>query len=179
MKKLAAWLLALVICLVSLVAMCLFDDLLAWVYHFIGKVELLTEILASIGEVLDLGLTALVAVLIVHTVWGFGYDRIKILNPAVTRYEKSPIYHINNVIGLLFLVMLVVLGYDFVKLVGEMVRTYTEGFRGLGKCLLFFKALKDTYLLVGEANFALFRIGTNALFLFVGNLFAPGTLDAK
>ena len=173
MKKVSGWLVAIVTSAVSLAAMLLFDLLLSWVYFYLGKVAFLVDILDFIGELLDLGLTALVAVLIVGNIWTFGHSLIDKINGEEIPYNKTPLYHTNNVFIFLFLAMVMFVGYQFFTEIGGAVDAYTAGMQGVGKILMFLKAIKDVFLYVRSEYIYIYKIGANSLILTAISLIMP------
>ena len=170
MKKVSGWLVAILTSAVSLAAMLLFDLILSWVYFLLGKVAILVGILEFIGEILDLGLTALVAVAIVDYIWAFGHSLIEKIQGERISYNKTPLYHTNNVFVFLFLAMVIFVGYQFFTEIGGAVAAYTAGMQGIGKILMFFKAIKDVFLYVRSQYIYIYKIGANSLILTVISL---------
>ena len=173
MKKLSVWLVAIITSGVSLAAILLFDLILSWVYFQLGKVAFLLGILEFIGELLDLGLTALVAAWIVENIWTYGYTLIKKINGEKIPYNKTPLYHTNNMFILLFLAMVIFVGYQFFREIGGAVAAYTADTQGLSKLLMFLKAIKDVFLYVRSEYIYLYKIGANSLILTVIALLLP------
>ncbi len=177
MKKVSMWLVAAMTCLVSLIAMCIFDFILSVIYYFIGKVPFLSDIIDYIGGLLDLGLTVLIAMGIATAIWRFGHSIIEKINGNGIEFQKSPIYYINNCFLFIFLAMVLFLGYKFVMLIGGAVTEYTAALQGMDKILMFLKAIKDTVALVCNENILLYKIGNNALILFAINIYADRFID--
>ena len=173
MKKISAWLVAIVTGVVSLGAMLVFDYLLSLVYHFVGKVKFLNGIIDFAGEILDLGLTALVAALIATAIWRFGHSLIEKMYGEKLPYENSPVCHIANSFIFLFLAVILFVGYHFFANIGDAVTTYTVGMQGMGKILMFLKAIKDVFLYVRSEYIFIYKIGANSLILTAISLFAP------
>jgi len=173
MKKLSGWLVAIITSAVSLAAMLLFDLILSWVYFYLGKVAFLVDILDFIGELLDLGLTALVAVAVVTYIWSFGHVLIEKINGEEIAYNKTPLYHTNNVFIFLFLAMVVFVGYQFFTEIGGAVAAYTADMQGMGKLLMFLKAVKDVFLYVRSEYIFIYKIGANSFILTAISLLMP------
>ena len=74
------WLTASLTTAISLVVMLIFDFLLSLVYSLLEKVPFLSEILDFIGELLDLGLTSLVAIFLITAIWNAGHSIIEKIN---------------------------------------------------------------------------------------------------
>jgi len=166
------WLVALVTALVSFVAMYIFNWLLSVVYYFLGKVPFLTDILDYLGELLEIGLTALAAYLIAIAIWKFGHSVIEKINGGPIEFEDSPIRSVNFFFLIPFLAILVFFGYQFVVLIGGTVAAYTAEFEGFTKILLFFKAIKDTLVFVCNEHIILYRVGVSSFYISIINLFA-------
>lgn len=171
MKKISMWSVATTTSLVSLIAMLTFDFILSIIYYFIGKVAFLSEIIDFIGGVLDLGLTFLIAALIASAVWGLGSSIIEKINGEPIEFNKIPIYNINNLFVFVFFGMLIYFGFKFFALIGDVITPYTADFQGINKILMFFKAIKDTFLYVRNENIIIYKIGTNSLVLFIINIY--------
>ncbi|MBR5272715.1 MAG: hypothetical protein IKU25_04895 [Clostridia bacterium] len=172
MKKVFIWPIAVITSLISLITMLVFDFVLSFVWYFIGKVPFLTEIIDSIGEILDLGLTALTALVIVTSIWAFGHSIIQKIKGKSSDFQKSPVYYVNSMFFIMFLVMAIFLGYKFTMMIGEAVTVYTVGSQGVEKFLLFAKAIKDTLYFICRENIVIYRIGTNSLILSIVNVFS-------
>ena len=172
MKKLSAWGVAIITGLVSLAAMLIFDFILSVIYYFIGKVPLLSDVVDYIGDILDLGLTALIAMGIALFIWRFGYGITNKITGENREYDKSPVAYTNFCFIIVFLVMVLFLGYQFVTTVGRTVANYTTGYEGFDKLLLFLKAIKDHYTSVCGENIVLYKLGNNSLILWVINALA-------
>lgn len=172
MKKLSAWSVALITWVVSLAAMLVFDYLLTLAYYYIGKVSFLAGALEFIGEILDLGLTALVAAVVATAIWGFGLKLIRKIYGEKIPYEKSPVDRINDMFVLVFLAVLVFVGYHFFVNIGDAIAFYTENVTGLGKLLMFWKAIKEVFLYVRSEYILIYKIGFNSFILTVIDLFA-------
>ncbi len=171
MKTVLGWVIALVTSLVSLIAMCIFDFILSLIYYFFGKVPFLSEIIDFIGEILDLGLTVLVAALIANTIWEIGHSLIEKTTGKILKYQDGPIHYINNLFLFVFLSMFLFLGYSFITSIGNAVITYTANYQGFAKLLMFYEAIKDTFSAIRDANIIFYMIGSNAFFLFAINVF--------
>ncbi len=171
MKKISMWLTALTTSFVSLLAMLLFDYLLSTVYFYIGKVPFLSEALDFIGEILDLGLTALFAIFLIGAIWKLGHSIIEKINGKEIEFTKSPICYVNNLFLVVFLVALVFLVINFATIIKDVVTSYTSDTQGLGTILTFFEALKDAAIYVCDQNIILYKIGSNSIVLFFINIF--------
>lgn len=170
MKKISGWFVALITCAVSLAAMLIFDYLLSLLYYYMGKVSFLVDILDFIGELLDLGLTALVAVVVATSIWNFGHKLTQKICGEQIPYEKSPVDRVNDLFILVFLAALAFVGYHFFVNIGDAVAFYTEGVTGLGKLLMFWKAIKEAFLYVRSEYILIYKIGFNSFILTVINL---------
>jgi len=179
MKKISSWLVAILTGLVSLAAMFVFDVILAVIYYYIGKVPFLAEIMEFAGEILDIGLTVLVAVGISIYIWQFGHFVIEKINGKSIKFKDSPVLTVNSWFGIVFLTSIVFLGYNFAVLIGGAVTAYIAGFEGVSKILMFFKALKDTFSLVCTQNIIISKICSNSLFLFIIAVFADNFIDME
>ncbi len=176
MKKLISYPVALLVSAVSLLAMCIFDILLSLVYALLGKVPFLVDIIEFIGELLDLGLTVLFALFLVTAIWRVGHKLIqKICGPH--DFEKSPIRHTTFLLLLLTLAMLIAVGGTFFGAVGERVASYTADMTGLGKWLMWGKAVKDTYTYACAEHLILYKLGSSAFLLGIINVFAEKFVD--
>jgi hypothetical protein len=173
MRKISGWFIALLSSLISLAAMLIFDFILSLAYHYIGKVPFLTEIMEYIGDIMDLGLTTLVAALLATAIWRVGLSVIEKLYGHTIAFDESPIYHINVLFIFVFFAMAIFVGYQFITLIGGAVRSYTSDMQGMGKFLIFFKAIKDVFLYVRSENILFYKIGTNSLILFIISIFVP------
>lgn len=167
MKKISAWLVAILTALVSLGAMLLFDYLLTLLYFYIGKVSFLAGALEFIGEILDLGLTALAAAAVVTAIWGFGHKLVQKIYGEKIPYDKSPVDRVNSMFIVVFLAALVFVGYHFVINIGDATAFYTEGTAGLGKILMFFRAVKEVFLYVRSEFVVIYKVGSNSLIMAV------------
>lgn len=152
--------------------MCTFDFLLSLIYYFIGKIPFLAEIVDGIGEILDLGLTALVAAVMATAIWNFGNSIISKITGKVVDYESSYVFCVNFVFIGIFLFATVVLGIQFASHIGETIAFYTEDSQGLTKVLLFFEAIKNTFSYIRAENVFLYMIGHNSLILCIISAFA-------
>ena len=173
MKKISVWFIAVITTLVSLIAMLAFDFLLSLLYYLLGKVALLSGIINYIGDILDLGLTALAAALLAGAIWNFGLSVIEKTSGTTIQYKNSPIYHTNNAFFFLFLAILIFLGVRFATMIGGAVTAYTVDLHGMSKFLMFLKAIKDTFLYVRSESIILYKIGSNSLILFAISTFLP------
>lgn len=173
MKKIGTWSVAIITSLVSLAAMLVFDYILAWIYYLMGKVPFLTDVIEGIGEVADLGLTALVAVLIAHTIWAAGNSLIRKIDGEALKDKNTPLYHTNNAFLLVAIAVFVFVGYHFFRQIGGTVITYTSDPRWFAKILLFFEAIKDTFLTVRAEHILIYKIGWNSFVLAVIAMFNP------
>lgn len=178
MKKIAAFTVALITALISLIAMGIFDFVLDLIYALLAKVPFLTDIVEGIGEILDIGLTALLAVFIAIYIWKFGY---KVMRKLVEyeSFEKCPLYHINNAFFFVFLAAYAFLGYHFFSHIGDAVSSYTADFTGFGKVLMFWEAIKDVYSYVCSQFYIYYLIGSGSFVLFIINVFLSGSLIEK
>ena len=170
-RKVSAYFVAIVTALVSLVAMLVFDYVLSLLYYFMGKVPFMVGIIDFIGEVLDLGLTALLAAVVANTIWGLGHKLVQKIYDQKIPYDKSPVDRVNGVFCLVFLVVLVFVGYHFFVNIGSAVAFYTEGLTGLGKILMFLKAAKETFLYVRSEFIWIYKIGFNSMILTIISMF--------
>ena len=177
MKKIAVWPIAVLTSAASLIAMCIFDFILSLIYYFIEKIPFLSDIIEYIGEILDLGLTALVAALIATFIWKFGHTIIEKISGRSIAFKYSPVSYVNCVFILVFLAALIFLGYTFATLIGSVVTSYTADLQGMDKFLMFFKAVKDTFVFVRGENIILYALGYNSLVLSVINIFSDTFID--
>ena len=177
MKKIITWPIAIITSAISLVVMCIFSLILSLVKNWLGKVAFLSEIFEFLGEILDLGLIAIAALFIACSIWKCGKTVIEKINGQKEPFNKCPVFHINNLFLLAFLAMVIVLGYDFVMLIGKTVASYTAGFQGLGKLLMFYEAIKDTLGFVRNEKAILYTVGSNGLILFLINIFSDKMIN--
>ena len=177
MKKIFIWITSIIICAVSLIAVCTFDLILSYIFNIFEKVPFLNEILDFMGGFLDLGLTVLISIAISTSIWRLGHFIIKKINGEKIEFKKCPIYYINNLFIVLFFAAVIFLGFEFSMLIGKAVQTYTAEFQGFAKILMFFKSIKDTFLSVCNQNILLYEAGTQGLVLFGFNIFADRLID--
>lgn len=177
MKKLAAWPLAALTSAVSLAAMCVFDLILSVIYYFLGKVPFLTDLLEYLGDILDLGLTALFAAFLATWIWVKGHTLIEKLYGHEIDYDKGPVYRVNYVFFFLSLAAFLFIGYLFFTQVGATVTAYTADFQGLSKLLLFGKAIKDTFSFVCAQHLVIYKVGSASLILFVVHIFSDHFIE--
>ncbi len=171
MKKISSWLVAILAALVSLLAMCLFDLLLSWIGFYIAKVPFLTDIIEGIGEILDLGLTALIAIVIASSIWQLGLKISNKITGQNVEFEDSALFKINNMFLFVFLAAFVFLGFNFFTIIGDTVTAYTADIQGFTKFLMFLKAIKDTFIFVCNDSLLIYTVGGNSFVLFVINIF--------
>ena len=171
MKKTLTWTIAITTSFISLVAMLIFDFVLSLIYSLIGKAPLLSEIIDFIGEILDLGLTALFAYIIALFVWEKGQSVIEKINGETVEFNKSPISTVNNMFCFVFLGAAVFLGFKFAALIGDTVSYYTVEAQGFEAILMFLKAVKDTVVSVCVENIIVYKVCLNSLILFICNIF--------
>ena len=176
MKKFSSLLVAIVTSLVSLTALCICNLILAWIGYYIAKVPFLADILDFIGEVLDLGLTALIAILIAGGIWNFGHSVVEKLRGEKIDFDKGPVHRTNILFIFVFLAMSVFIGIEFFAIAGDVVSSYTADVQGFTKVLMFLKAAKDAFLYVGNTNYICYTIGESSLILFIINIFFTGSL---
>ena len=165
MKTISAWLVAVITSGVSLAVMCVFDLILSIIYYYIGKIAFLTDILDYFGEILDLGLTAIVAMLLATAVWRFGHKIVEKIKGEEIEFEKGPVYCVNHCFFFAFIVIFLFLSFQFVMLIGAAVTNYTADLYGFAKILMFFKAIKDTVVHVCSDNLVLYKISANSFLL--------------
>ena len=178
MKKAATFGIALITALISLIAMGIFDFVFDLIYSLLAKVPFLTDILEGIGEILDIGLTALLAIFIAIYIWKFGF---RVMNMIISyeSFDKCPLYHVNNCFFLLFLGAYAFLGYHFFSHIGNAVSEYTADFTGFGKALMLWEAIKDVYTYVCNQYYIYYLIGSGSFVLAIINLFLANSLIEK
>ena len=176
MNKISGWFLALVTAAVSLAAMLVFDYLLSLLYFYMGKVPFLTGILEFVGELLDLGLTALVAAFVATTIWKFGHTLIEKMHGEKIPYEKGPMYIISVSFIFIFFAVLIFVGYHFFANIGDAVGYYTADMEGWGKVLMFLKAVKEVFVYVRSEYILIYKIGFNSMILAAIAAFVPRDL---
>lgn len=179
MKRFFRWPIALLTSFATLVAMLLFDFILSLFYYLICKIPFMDYIIDFIGEILDLGLTALFAYTIAVFIWGFGHSLVEKIVGKDIEFKKSPVFYINLSFFFIFLIVFVFFAINVVMLIDDFVVNYTAQFQGLRKILMFFKAIKDSTIFVWNQNSILYRIGANSLLLSVINIFASNFIDNK
>ncbi len=179
MKKVSMWLVGIMTSLVSLAAMLLFDFVLSVIYYFIAKVPYLSDITGFIGDILDLGLTIIVAMSISVFIWRIGHTLTEKIKGEDIKYKDGPVSYINSLFILVFFAALIFFGFKFAMLVGAAVASYTADIQGFAKFLMFFEAVKDTLSFVCNEYILLYKIGTNSFILSIMNIYADGFIDKK
>lgn len=176
MKKIVICLVAFITSAVSLALMYLFDILLSFIYFYIDKVKFLATILDFIGGILDLGLTALVAIAIAVSVWEVGHKIVeKIIGIPISR-NKSPIYNMNYIFTVIFVVVFIFIGYKFIVTIGPVASSYMSAFNGVGKGLALWEAIKETFWYVRDSHIFIYRLGTNSFILAIINMYYSGEM---